>query len=181
MSLHGQEHDGGGPGNRFGAPAQHLPVAVVDAAIVKGAIQQESNPFLHAAVSGETGMAQGEAGPGRWLDPGKVVFSPGPADQLQVDVVNLVGRFLAVIIAALPGQHAACETLGFRVGGTELRMKEEHQSRRPDRLLAVARQTVSAFGCPALPHCLEALIDHVLESIILSQSQQSQAARFQPN
>jgi hypothetical protein len=143
VSLQGQEHQGRRAGDGLGGPAQDAAVAVVDAALVVGPVQQQPQPLLDARVSALAGAAQGQAGPGGRLGPGEVALGPGPADQLQVDVVQVLG---GVVVGAPPSQREqpGRGALNFRDRRAERRLNEQHKGSRPDGLLAAAGQAVAA-------------------------------------
>src|SRR5262245_1329053 len=64
-SLKRQQHDGGGTGDGFEWFAEDVPVAIVDAAVIEGAIQQQALTFLDTLVLSVTSASQRQACPGR--------------------------------------------------------------------------------------------------------------------
>ena len=150
VALQGQQHQRGRAGDRLGRPAEDPAVAVVDAALVEGAVEQQAQPFRDARMVAEAGAAQGQARPGGRLGPGEVAVGPRPAEELHVDVVDFRG-LPRVDGPAAQGQQRR-RRLPRLVGPAQRRLREQHQRRRPDRLLAALRQAVEAIGATAALH-----------------------------
>src|SRR6266852_2623867 len=88
FSLECQEHEGRGSWNRLGEASKNTEIAVIDAAVVVGAIEQQAKSFIDARMTSKAGPSQGQARPGRRLDPGEIVLGPGPTDQTKVNVMH---------------------------------------------------------------------------------------------
>src|SRR5260370_6177151 len=78
VSLKSQQHEGRRSRNRIGSAAQNRAVAVVDAAVVKGPVQKETQAFPDARVIAKTGTSQSQTSPGGRLDPGEISLRPSP-------------------------------------------------------------------------------------------------------
>jgi hypothetical protein len=111
-TLKRQERDGSGSRNRLGQPAENMTVAIIDAAGVVGAVEQQAEAFLDTGMTAIAGAAQGQAGPRCRFDPSKIILGPGPAAELNVDIVHFRGAGV-VRNSALERQQIGSGSLDF--------------------------------------------------------------------
>ena len=134
----------------FEGGAEYAAIAVIDAAVVEGAIEQQVQPLADARMLSLTGAAQGQARPRGRFDPREIAFRPGPADQLAVDVVDIlvVARVHGPALVRQQGGGGRLERLGLLA---EDRLHEENERCRPDRFRTPAFQAICAIAGRALP------------------------------
>src|SRR5260370_374992 len=77
-ALQGEQRQRRRPGNRLQRRLEDAAVAVVDAALVENAVEEQFRALIDARVAAEAGAAEGQARPGGRLGPGERVFRPRP-------------------------------------------------------------------------------------------------------
>ncbi len=147
-SLESEQHQRRGPRDGFEQPAEDAAVAVVDAALIHGSIEQQGHAFLNARMGVQSDLPQRQASPGSRLDPGEVILRPGPAGELEIDVVKLAAfggiRHLAAH-AEQVGRRCS-EGIGESARLFLLRQREQDQGCRPNGFGPAGGQMIGAVG-----------------------------------
>src|SRR5262249_15525569 len=109
------------------------------------AVEQQLQTFADALVATVACATQGKACPRGRLDPGEVAVRPRPADELQVDVMDLVAAILLGDPATQPQQRSG-QAGRFFPFLSKNAANEQHQGGRPDRFLTPALEAVGAIA-----------------------------------
>src|SRR6185437_8436625 len=148
-ALQREEHERRWAGDGFERGAENAAIAVVDAAVVQGAIEQQVQTLADARMLVLTGAAQRQARPGGRLDPGERALRPRPTNQLAVNIVDIL-LVVAVCLPALACQQCGSRLIQARILFAQDRLHEKNQRRGPDCFRSAAFQTIRAISHRAL-------------------------------